>query len=289
MAGRMRMLAVVAMVCGLAGATTAPAGAATETYQRYVALGDSYAAVGTLTSVRTDPIGCARSTDNYPSALAAKIKPAAFVDISCGAAQTRDMTAAQQVPLGVNPPQFSALTPDTDLVSVTIGGNDIGFGEIVTQCALLSFTDPAGAPCKAHYNKTGVDELPARIAELAPKITTVVAEIKARAPRAKIVVIGYLRILPPTRGCWPVVPFSAGDVAYFDGVQKLLNSTIGDRAKAQGATFVNPGLTTGHDVCQLPWNKWVEGLVPTSLSVPVHPNARGQAHVAELIASALSL
>ncbi|MGQ0840296.1 SGNH/GDSL hydrolase family protein [Actinokineospora sp.] len=272
----------------LSTALAAPAAAAAPRYQRYVALGDSYAAVGTLTKVRSAPIGCARATDNYPSGVAARLAPATFVDISCGGAETPDLTTPQEVPLGVNPAQFSALTPDTDLVTVSIGGNDVGFGEIVRKCAELSFGDPFGAPCRAHYTAGGTDVLAARIAELAPKITAVVDGITARSPNATVVVVGYLRILPPRWGCWPLVPFAIGDVAYFDGVQRSLNATIGGRAEAAGARFVNPGLTTGHDVCQLPGKKWVEGLVPTSLSMPVHPNARGQAHVAGLVAAALS-
>ena len=265
---------------------TAPA-AADPGYQRYVALGDSFAAVGTLTNIRTDPIGCARATDNYPSGVAARIQPEQFVDVTCGGAQIPDLTAPQDVAFGPNPPQFDALTPGTDLVTISIGGNDAGFGEIIQTCSTVSFTDPLGAPCKRHYTSGGTDELAQRIADLGPRIAAVVGQIRDRSPHADIVVVGYLRILPPRGGCWPVVPVAYGDVPYLSGVQDLLNATIGEHAKAAGATFVNPGVTTGHDVCQLPHLKWVEGFIPTSLSVPVHPNARGQAHVAALTASAI--
>lgn len=264
---------------------TAPA-AADPGYQRYVALGDSFAAVGTLTNIRTDPIGCARATDNYPSGVAARIRPRQFVDVSCGGARIPDLTAPQDVPFGPNPAQFDALTPDTDLVTVSIGGNDFGFGEIIQTCARLSVGDPFGAPCKRHYTSGG-DVLGERIAALAPRIGEVVAQIRQRSPRADVVVVGYLRILPPRGGCWPLVPIAYGDVAHFAGVQDRLNAAIGQAATAAGADFVNPGVTTGHDVCQLPHLKWVEGFIPTSLSVPVHPNARGQAHVAALTAAAL--
>ncbi|UVS81661.1 SGNH/GDSL hydrolase family protein [Actinokineospora sp. UTMC 2448] len=261
---------------------TAPA-AADSSYQRYVALGDSFAAVGTLTNIRTDPIGCARATDNYPSGVAARIQPEQFVDVTCGGARIPDLTSPQDVTGGPNPAQFDALTPDTDLVTVSIGGNDVGFGEIISTCARLSLTDPFGAPCKAHYD----GELERRIAALGPRITEVVEQIRDRSPRADIVVVGYLRILPPRGGCWPVVPVAYGDVPHFAGIQDLLNATIGRHATAAGAVFVNPGVTTGHDVCQLPHLKWVEGFIPTSLSVPVHPNARGQAHVASITAAAI--
>lgn len=282
--------ASVAALAGLAGSLLLAPGVAdaAPAYHRYVALGDSYAAVGTLTDIDPHPIGCARSRDNYPGDVAKKIAPAAFVDISCGGATTADMTSAQSVPLGSNPAQFSALTHDTDLVSVTIGGNDVGFISILADCAVASVTNPVGAPCKAKFTAGGVDELAARVDAVAPKIDAVLAGIKSHSPNAKIVVVGYLRILPPSGGCWPVVPVAAGDVPYLDGVEHRLNATIGASATAAGATFVDPGETTGHDVCQAPADKWVEGLLPTSLSVPVHPNATGQAHVADLVAAALS-
>ncbi|MGO1050883.1 SGNH/GDSL hydrolase family protein [Crossiella sp. CA198] len=282
--GRFLLAAGLAATMALPAASAiaaAPAGVG-----RYVALGDSFASVGTLTNIHLDPVGCARSKDNYPAQLAARIKPKTFVDRTCGAATTPDMTAPQQVPLGVNPPQFDALTADTDLVTLTIGGNDIGFAEIVLTCATLSVTDPGGAPCKKHFTKDG-DQLQRRIADLGPKLTKVLTGIKAKSPKARIAVVGYLRILPPSKGCWPLVPIAAGDVAYFETVQANLNTSIGGWAKAAGATFVNPGLVTGHDVCQLPGTKWVEGLIPTSLSVPVHPNALGQDYVGGLTADAL--
>lgn len=273
-----------ALPAALIAATLLSAPAAADTgYQRYVALGDSFAAVGTLTNIRTDPLGCARATDNYPSGVARRIQPEQFVDVSCGGARIPDLTSPQDVAFGPNPAQFDALTPDTDLVTISIGGNDVGFGEIISTCSRLSFTDPFGAPCKRHYG----NELDERIAALAPRISDVVAQIKQRSPGADVVVVGYLRILPPRGGCWPVVPIAFGDVPHFAGVQDRLNATIGEAATAAGAVFVNPGVTTGHDVCQLPHLKWVEGFIPTSLSVPVHPNARGQAHVAALTAAAL--
>jgi lysophospholipase L1-like esterase len=281
-AGLAIALAVAGLVVpGSAGATAPPV-------TRYVALGDSYASVGNVQNWRTDPIGCARATDNYPSDVAAAIHPQTFVDISCGGAVTDDMTSAQSVPLGSNPPQFSALTADTDLVTLTIGGNDVGFGSIVSTCALLSVTNPFGNPCQQHYTAGGTDQLQATIAATVPKIDAVLAGIQARAPHARIVVVGYLRILPPTGGCWPLLPIASGDVPWLNTIEHSLNTMLGTEAAAHGALAVNPGETTGHDACQLPWNKWVEGLIPTSTSiVPVHPNAAGQAHVASLVAGVL--
>ncbi|MFC5290152.1 SGNH/GDSL hydrolase family protein [Actinokineospora guangxiensis] len=282
-----RTLLAAALLTPLLAAALATPAAAAPSIDRYVAMGDSFAAVGTLTDVRPAPLGCARATDNYPSGVAARINPAQFVDVSCGGAQVRDLSSPQDVAFGPNPAQYEALTAGTDLVTVTIGGNDVGFGEIISTCARLSFSDPLGSPCKRHFTSGGTDVLGERIAALGPQITEVVAQIRARSPQAQVIVVGYLRILPPRGGCWPVVPFAFGDVPHFAAVQDNLNATIGRHATAAGATFVNPGVTTGHDVCKSADVKWVEGLIPTSLSVPVHPNARGQAHVAAITADAV--
>jgi len=283
------LLTLVAAAAVVTAGLTAPgASASPPQYRHYVALGDSYASVGTVTTWHTDPIGCARAADNYPSDLAATLNPQTFVDMTCGGATTVEMTQPQSVILGTNPPQFSALTPDTDLVTLTIGGNDVGFGSIVGTCAALSVTNPIGNPCQQHYTAGGTDQLEATIAATAPKIDAVLDGIQQRAPHAKVVVVGYLRILPPTGGCWPLVPIASGDVPWLNTIEHDLNTMLGTRAAAHGASAVNPGETTGHDACQLPWNKWVEGLIPTSLSiVPVHPNAAGQAHVASLVAGAI--
>ncbi|HEY7049541.1 MAG TPA: SGNH/GDSL hydrolase family protein [Jatrophihabitantaceae bacterium] len=284
---RPSVLLALALLVG--AGLTAPAAAASPAAHRYVALGDSYASVGDIQDWRTDPTGCARASDNYPSDVAATINPQTFVDISCGGATTVDMTQSQSVPLGSNPPQFSALTPDTDLVTLTIGGNDIGFASIVATCAALSVTNPVGKPCQQHYTSGGADQLQAAIAQTAPKVDAVLAGIQARAPHARIVVVGYLRILPPSGGCWPLVPIARGDVPWLNTIEHSLNAMLGTEASAHGASAVNPGETTGHDACQTPADKWVEGLIPTSTSiVPVHPNGAGQAHVASLVTGALA-
>jgi hypothetical protein len=84
-----------------------------------VALGDSYASGPGIPVQRVDPVGCQRSTHNYPARLAAALGISDYTDVSCGGARSEDMTAAQPVPQGPNPPQFAALTPDTDLVTIT--------------------------------------------------------------------------------------------------------------------------------------------------------------------------
>ncbi len=101
---------------------------------RYVALGDSYAA-GPLIPLQTgQPAGCLRSNQNYPSVLATSAGTD-VVDVSCSGAKTDDFSAPQPVQPGPNAPQFDALDGSEDLVTLTIGGNDIGFADIIQKCA----------------------------------------------------------------------------------------------------------------------------------------------------------
>lgn len=271
--------ATVASVTITASANAAPA------FGKYVALGDSYASVGSLDQIHGEPIGCGRAKDNYPAGVASRLGVGGFVDVTCGGAQTVHMTQPQSVTGGDNAPQFDALTPDTSLVTLTISGNDIGFTDIARTCAEKSFSNPFGSPCKDHFTEGGTDQLAERINAVAGPVDAALKGVKERAPQATVVLVGYLRILPPTDGCWPVVPFARGDVPYFDGVEHQLNAMLGAQAAANGAVFVNPGDVLGHDVCSD--DKYVEGLIPGSLSVPVHPNAKGQAFVADMIAGAL--
>ena len=91
-----------------------------------------------------DPLGCWRSDHNYPHLVAA-VRPVTLRDVSCSGATTADMTAPQSVLFGSNPPQLDALDPTVSTVSVQIGGNDIGFVEIVERCAALL---PLGTPSR---------------------------------------------------------------------------------------------------------------------------------------------
>ncbi|ONI83631.1 GDSL family lipase [Saccharothrix sp. ALI-22-I] len=280
-------LAAALLVPATATTTAAAATPGTPAYGNYVALGDSYASGPFIPHQRTDPLGCFRSTRNYASLVAERLGTK-LTDVTCGGATTVDMTAPQDVLFGPNPPQLDALTPDTDLVTVTIGGNDIGFSDIILTCAQDSVLDPFGNPCTRRYTAGGTDRLAARIDALAPKVAAVLQGIAQRAPEAHVVVVAYLRILPPSHGCWPVVPISVGDVPYLDATQRKLNGMLGARAGAAGATFVDPYPSSlGRDVCQLPGVKWVEGLVPTAPAFPVHPNAAGMRAVADLVVAAV--
>lgn len=278
-------LLMIAVAVG-AFALPVPAGAA-PVVNMYVALGDSYAAVGDLTDVHGTP-GCFRSRRNYPAFVAAAIAPARFVDASCGDARTTHMTTPQQVVPGVNPPQLDALTADTDLVTINIGANDLDLPATLAPCIALAVTELRGNPCERYYVRDGVDRLAQRIDnEVAPAIATVLREVRARAPGATIAVVGYPAPLPPTGGCFPSAPVAAGDVPYLYASMRRLTLAMMAAAEAVGALGVDVSAVPGHDMCQPVGVRWIEPLVPATATTPFHPNVLGAQSIADLIESAL--
>ena len=259
------------------------AGAAPELY---VAMGDSYTAGPAIPMQLLEAGGCWRSDHNYPH-LVARARAAALRDASCSGAKTGDLTAPQTVTGGANPPQVDRLTADVTTITVQIGGNDIGFSEIVQQCTAPL---PLGTPCRDRYTSGGIDEISRRIAATAPKVAAVLAEAHRRSPQARLHVVGYPAILPETQpGCWPVMPIAPNDVPYLRAKEKELNAMLAAQAAAAGDTYVDLyGPSIGHDACQLPTIRWVEPMVPLSPAYPVHPNALGMEKMAAVVSVAMS-
>jgi len=253
-----------------------------------VALGDSYTAGALLpAALAARPLGCLRSTKAYPVLVAAALG-ASLTDAACASAGVQDMAAAQQTNLGTNPPQLNALAPDDSLVLLTLGGDDLGFMNVFDKCMELSFTDPWGSPCEAYYTQGGTDQLAAAVRAEAPRMAAVLAAIAARAPRARIALVGYPDLFPLSGGCWPAVPITNGDVAYLRGIELQLNAMLAADAKAANATFVNTFTRTiGHDFCQPESIRDVEGLLPGSWALPFHPNTRGQQAIAAAVLAVL--
>ncbi|MDQ1520415.1 MAG: hypothetical protein QOI55_1488, partial [Actinomycetota bacterium] len=242
--------------------------------RRYVALGDSYTAGPVIPlQLKTNEIpgGCLQSDHNYPHLVEQQLKLPQFKDASCSGAQTKDMTQPQGVdPDGPNAPQFDRLTSQTTVVTIGIGGNDIGFTDIAKTCGQLAVQDPLGQPCHDHYVVNGDDQIADRVAAMAPKLDAVLRGIHTRSPHAKVFVVGYPSILPDTGdGCYPIMPIAKGDVSWVRGIEKNLNATIKSVAGARNSVFVDtytPSL--GHDACQVPTVKWVEPVVPTEPAAP---------------------
>ncbi|MBY8870255.1 SGNH/GDSL hydrolase family protein [Micromonospora sp. PLK6-60] len=283
-----RAATIVAAITGVLLAATSPASAAVPT-GRYVALGDSYTA-GPLIPTQTD-LNCLRSNRNYPSLVAASAGSSSFADVSCSGATTNDILNGGSGQLGISvPPQVRAVTSSTALVTVQIGGNDIGFSGIISECAEASLDSPLGSPCKNRYTAGGTDQLQARINATAPKVTAVLQAVRAAAPGARIVVLGYPAILPDSGyGCWPVVPIAYQDVPYLRTVEKSLNAMLASVSAANNATYADvytPSI--GRDACKGSGTRWVEGLIPQNSAAPFHPNAAGEQGMATALLATLN-
>ncbi|QJY48594.1 SGNH/GDSL hydrolase family protein [Pseudonocardia broussonetiae] len=294
---RIAKLLLPGTVLALGVVLATPAGAApaespfasAPLFDSYVALGDSYAAGPLIPQQKGTPPGCLRSTRNYPSVVAATGRVPDFRDVSCSGATTEDLFAPQATSAGTNPAQLDALVAGTTGVTLSIGGNDIGFATIISECAVRSPREPLGAACRDFFTgPDGEDQLQERIEETAPDVAAALAAIAERAPAADVFVVGYPAILPDEGpGCFPVVPFSPGDVAYLRETEKALNAMLAEQADAAGVAYVDTyDRFVGHDVCTPPGTKWIEGLVPTAPAAPVHPNALGMLSMAQDVLTA---
>lgn len=281
--------ALAAAVLGLAtvaGASAGPAAAAPGDV--YVALGDSFAS-GPLVPNMVD-LGCARSDHNYAHVLAARLAVTRLRDVTCSGADTRDLTSPQTrsvlgQPVSPAPPQFDALSADTTLVTMTMGGNDTGLIGVAENCVNAL---PFGTPCTQRYVVNGVDTIAARIDAFAPAMAAAIQGIRARSPQARIVVTGYGLYIQPG-GCWPAVPVYPGDANWLQGLVDRLNGVIRAQALANGAEYVDLRTpSAGHDACRSASAKWIEGFVPVNLAAPLHPNGRGEAAYAQIIADQIT-
>ena len=275
----------------------------------YVALGDSWTADVVLVNgdgvpdTTYAPIDCAQSYRNYPKLVAKALGVQRFQDASCGSATTDDFANPQTgLPLGgTNPPQFDRLTKRTRLVTVGIGGNDAGIASAGLDCLNLLPVDnplannPTGLPfggCKAKYTEGGTDRLSERIKASEPKLVAVFKAIHRISPKARILAIDYLSVVPD-HACYPTVPSTDTDMAYIHAKFLELNAMVKRAARKGGAEYVDtftPSL--GHDLCTGPTVRYAEVYGPSvndpAVGVPAHPNAAGARAQAQIVLNYLS-
>ncbi|WP_306336641.1 SGNH/GDSL hydrolase family protein [Streptomyces sp. KL118A] len=287
-----RTVAAVAAVTGVAalGLGAGPAAAAPDTRDplRYVALGDSYSAgSGVLPLDPGAPLLCARTSLNYPHLLAASLG-ARLTDVTCGGAQTKHFTTSQYPGVAA---QFDALRSDTELVTLTIGGNDNStFINAILACGSAGIVSGGkGSPCKDVYGSKFKDQIDSTTY---PAIKNSLSQIKAKSPKAKIAILGYPWITPAKAepGCFVKMPIADGDVPYLRDLQAHLNGAAQQAAAETGTTFVDMAAASdAHDACRPVGQRWIEPVLFGTNFVPVHPNALGEAGMAEQTAKALNL
>jgi lysophospholipase L1-like esterase len=220
---------------------------------KYVALGDSYSAGNGANSTNLDS-SCNRNTYAYPYLLAQQ-EALALTFVACAGATTTDVINSQ----------VNSVTSDTRLVTLTIGGNDIGFTDLIIACTTL------GCSSQIATSQNQIDtQLPA-------KLDATYAAIRAKAPTARVVVLGYGRpFANPPRTCLAATGVSSSEETSLTALVDSLNNTIRTRALAAGYSYadVNP-YWAGHDVCAS--NPFTNGLTLFHTADSYHPTRNGYA------------
>lgn len=296
------IIAAAAAVGALGGVSAASATTPTAGLRglRYVAIGDSYASGYGLTPYGKKPAsGCYQAHADYPHQIAAELG-LKLDDRTCAGASTLNVTDTPQVTDtgdGTAPVQADALSADTDIVTVTIGGNDLDFTDVVSNCIATSadgplFFDIDGTSydhCRDYYAPVvgGVekDSLAATIRDtVAPRLARTFQVIAQRAPHAKVFVVGYPTLAPDTaeapHGCFSSIfgdsgfeppfpkntfPFTTADTEYLHRTEVSLDATIESAARAQGFTYVSTlDASAAHSACAPAGSAWISGLTLTN-------------------------
>lgn len=259
MGNRSRIVGLLTLVI----AVLVPAAVAAAQPQ-YVALGDSYSSgVGTR-EFYEEPGECSRGPKAYPPKIAAN-KGYSLSFEACSGAKTTE----------VNEKQLGPLSSTTSLVTITIGGNDAGFSNVIINCALYYFTCGSAISEADEFIKNKLPKL----------LETTYNDIKAKATTAKVVVLGYPKLFTKEGTTCNVNFLTSGNEKKMNESAELLDSVIKGRAEAAKFTFVNPtSAFESHEVCSS--SEWLNGQ-SNPLSESYHPNVSGQAEFTSLIEAVL--
>ncbi len=277
-----RCAATVCVSAAVAFAAPVHVGSEPSPGLRYVALGDS-AAAAPLVPDAADPPECLKSTNDYPSILARDIGARSFDDVSCSGATTADIVArAQQTRDRAVPPQIEAIGADTELVTITIGGNDVGLASSAAGCRRSSLAQPS---CFGDFAAGANDRLSVAIRGQVPAWRGLVDAVRAKAPHARIVLVGYGTYIRPG-GCFGRQPINPADADYFQAKVDELDEAQRALARAERIEFFDTRpVSIGHDMCAPPADRFFEGFVLTHPAAPLHPNAMGAQAVGTALAN----
>lgn len=244
----------------------------------YVALGDSYAAMGSRDVPTTGPEFCLRATDNYPSLVGSDQRIATATDASCQGAQIPDLIEPRDAGSAEIPAQLAALETGTDLVTLSIGGNDLGFGEII-GCVQQNLFAEAEVDCVGSLDGT-VRE---RLAELPAELDGIYDRIDDYSGGARVITTGYLPILTDSQDCPELAALPAVERTWAAQLTAELNDVLATVAEDNGAEFILPTGVAEHTVCAEPGQRWVDITGAETGSHPMHPTAAGQAAMAAAV------
>ena len=249
----------------------------------YVALGSSYAAGPGPSKI--DDLACLRTSDNYPHQVA-KARHLRLIDASCSGSTTADILHEAQRSK-THRPQIDAVTPDAAVVTITTGGNDIDYvGRLLAEsCVNLSpdILGEIGIQTCRRGRPVPPPPTPQRYAALERSMVEVVRAVRARAPKAKILLVEYPPIIVDADVPCPLVPLTPEQTAQTISIFTEMSAATARAAAQTGATLVQASKAgAAHTVCSV--DPWVAGFEPP---VPYHPNEAGKAGVADLVVDAL--
>jgi hypothetical protein len=250
---RSRIAVYVSSLLLAAGTVLTGAGAAQAAPGPYVALGDSYASGVGAGSYIGSSGDCKRSAKAHPYLWAAANSPSSFAFTACAGARTGDVLANQMAPL----------SSSTALVSISVGGNDAGFADVMTTCVLQS-----DSSCISRINtaKAYVDST------LPGKLDSVYSAIRAKAPSARVVVLGYPRFYKLGQAC---LGLSETKRKAINDAADYLDAAVARRAAAHSFTFGDVRTTfTGHEICS--GSSWLHSVNWLNIGDSYHPTAAGQ-------------
>jgi lysophospholipase L1-like esterase len=244
---------------------------------RYVALGSSFAS-GPGIPVEVDA-QCGRSTRNYANLVADRLG-LALVDVTCGGATVDQV---HDEPQWGRAPQLAALTPDTALVTVTVGGNDVAYIPAAVTCGVAA---GQGRSCLGAEVDPSASEQ--AMTGLHDELTAMLRAVRVAAPRARVVLVGYLRIFGTgATPCPPELPSTAEAARYVATLGDRLRDVHAAAAASAGVEFVDAhARSVGRDACAGPDRRWMEGAVPVG-AAPYHVNPAGMEGVADMVVDEL--
>lgn len=275
------MAAALLTLCACAGA---PKPATLGPGANYVAMGSSFAAGPGIPSYYEDPpTPCARSTNNYAHQIASR-RNLALTDVSCSGATTAHLTGPRSVERGdAIPPQLDALTPDTRLVTITIGGNDLAYIGRLTTGSCFGLAAETGGSTEACRP---VPPLPTEqmYTDLAARMDAIAKQVRLRAPKALLVFVDYLAVLPETGQC-VATPLPPGQADADREIARRLADITRATAGANNASVITASeFSKGHSACSsTPWmNGYPRPDAPIAGTL-YHPNAAGMTAVADAL------
>ena len=208
-----------------------------------------------------------------------------FVNASCAGAVSDDLWAPDE---GV-PAQFDALTEDTDLVSLSIGGNDVGFGAIVACITRQGPFEslPGEATCESQIGDTIAADIAAVYGADGP-VDAVYDTISELSPDATVVATRYMPLMPAEgTTCAFTDRLNPADVAWARQVTDDINRAVDEAATRNGHVSVMPTDDVDRSACAEPDQRWTSFLGDPD-TAPMHPTALGQEAMAAAVAEQLA-